>query len=138
MKRIISILLILASIQAIAAQLNPPAAVKTAFKQNFPGISKVKWEKESKAGYEASFMQGDQHASASFTPAGAWIETEMGIAVSLTPTGVSENFFRKFPGSKIVQVYRIDSAKDPTYYEIEYILKGKTGEAKFSAEGKAL
>jgi hypothetical protein len=83
-------------------------------------------------------MQGDQHASASFTPAGAWIETEMGIAASLTPKPVSDAFFRKFPGSKMVQVYRIDSAKEPTYYEIEYSLKGKTGEAKFNAEGKAL
>jgi hypothetical protein len=35
--------------------------------------------KESKAAYEASFMQGDQHASASFTPAGAWIETKWAL-----------------------------------------------------------
>ena len=130
-------LLLAGNANIVSAQVTPPAAVKASFRQSFPGITRVKWEKETRDEYEASFSKDGHNASASFSPAGKWLETEMGIATSSTPKVVLDAFFAKFPGAKIGQVYKIESASEPVYFELEYVLKGKTKEAKFNAEGKS-
>lgn len=113
-----------------------PAAVEKAFKTKFPDALAVKWEKESKTEYEASFTWKGKKSSASYTPAGEWIESEIAIDEAELPAAVKAAFAKQQPGVKATTVYRIESAKKEVYYEIEYTVKGKTKELKFDANGK--
>ena len=121
---------------AIYMYAQAPAAVEKAFRTKFLDATNVKWEKESKTEYEASFVWKGKKASASYSPAGEWMESEVAIDETELPAAVKAAFAKQQPGVKATTVYRIESAKKELYYEIEYTVKGKTKELKFDANGK--
>jgi hypothetical protein len=134
MKQII--MTVLCCMVAIYIYAQAPAAVEKAFRTKFPDASAVKWEKESKTEYEASFILKGKKSSASYTPSGEWLESEVAIDEAELPAAVKAAFAKQQPGVKATTVYRIESAKKEMYFEIEYSVKGKTKELKFDANGK--
>ncbi len=114
------------------------AAAEKALKQKFPNAREVKWDKEKKNEYEASFVVGGKKVSANFSGTGEWLETEMAIPQSAAPKAVIDGFNRAHTGAAITAVYQIESKEGKRYFEIEYTLKGKAKEAKISADGKMM
>jgi len=140
MKRIFMMLMLCIGLISITnAQKNKvtPAAEK-AFTQKFPNAKEVKWEKEGKDEYEASFVMDGKKGSANFSGKGDWMETEMAIPQAKVPKSVLDGFNKAFAGATIKDVYKIESKEGKNYFEIEYILKGKNKEAKLDASGKIM
>ena len=119
------------------AQKSTPAAEK-AFQQKFAGAKEVKWDKEKKNEYEASFVMKGKKGSANFSGTGEWLETEMAIPSSDAPKAVTDAFAKSFAGATIKEVYKIETKDNKNYFEIEYTLKGKTKEAKLDPSGKIM
>ncbi len=119
------------------AQKSTPAAEK-AFQQKFAGATAVKWDKEKKNEYEASFVMKGKKGSANFSGTGEWLETEMAIPSTEAPKAVSDAFAKGFVGATIKEVYKIETKEAKNYFEIEYTLKGKTKEAKIDPSGKIM
>jgi len=140
MKRIfIMLMLCIGLISITNAQKNKvtPAAEK-AFTQKFPSAIEVKWDKEGKDEYEASFVMDGKKGSANFSGKGDWMETEMAIPQAKAPKSVLDGFNKAFAGATIKEVYKIESKEGKNYFEIEYSLKGKDKEAKLDPTGKIM
>lgn len=103
-----------------------PAAVKTAFANNHPGV-KVNWEKE-KQNYEAGFSVNGKETSAVYAVSGSLIETEVSIKSSEFPAAV----MAKLKGMKITEAAKITKGDGTVNYEAE--VKGK--DLLFDANGK--
>jgi hypothetical protein len=125
-------------INVIGAQVKVPAAAENAFKKMFPSATKVKWDKESKSEYEASFELNGKKGSANFTPTGEWIETEKSIDQSAAPKVVIDAVTKAWPKATVKEVFEIETKDGKHYYEIEYSINGKTKEAKIAADGKLI
>lgn len=110
---------------------NPPAAVLQAFQKQYPGI-KAKWEKE-KGNYEAGFHQGKKEMSAVYEANGALLETEVEIAASELPSGVTKYASAHNLG-KVKEAAKITKANGTVEYEAEV----KGGDAIFDAKGNFL
>ena len=94
-----------------------PAAVKTAFAKNHPGV-KVNWEKE-KENYEAGFSVSGKETSEVYAVSGSLIETEVSIKTSEFPAAV----MLKLKGMKVAEAAKITKADGSVNYEAE--VKGK-------------
>ena len=140
MKRIFMILfLCIGLIATTYAQKNKvTAAAEKAFTQKFHTAIEVKWDKEGKDEYEASFVMDGKKGSANFSGKGDWMETEMAIPQAKAPKSVLDGFNKAFPGATIKEVYKIESKEGKNYFEIEYSLKGKDKEAKLDPTGKIM
>jgi hypothetical protein len=119
MKRLIGIFLVGAGLTLNAhAQHNTndvPAAVTTAFAQQFPGSSKVKWvEKDGE--YEARFKQKRQEMSAVYKADGTLAATEHEIEVWQLPLPVIEYVEQHYGGS-IKEAARVTRADGQINYE---------------------
>jgi hypothetical protein len=122
------------AINSIYAQKGVPATAISTFKQKFPEAKKSKWEKEKNGDFEANFKVNDQSMSATFSPTGAWKETESTIPVSALPAPVVAAFNKEHAGAKIKAADKIESATATTY-EIEYKDGLKTKEIVYDAQG---
>ncbi len=139
MKKLFVVLLAAVSIGGLHSQgTKKPAALTKAFPAKFPNAKEVKWDKESKNEYEASFVQDGKKGSANFSTAGEWLETEMAIPQNAAPKAVIDGFNKAYAGAAITEVYKIESKTGKNYFEIEYTIKGKKKEAKLSSEGKSM
>jgi len=130
MKKIFGIFLLMGGLlTAIFAQkvaaAKVPAAVKTAFAKNHPGI-KVNWEME-KQNYEAGFSLNGKEISEVYAVSGALIETEVAIKTSEFPAAV----MLKLKGMKVAEAAKITKADGSVKYEAE--VKGK--DLLFDANG---
>lgn len=110
-----------------------PAAVKTAFTKQYPGIDKVKWEKEG-GNYEAGFKQKDQSMSALFTPEGNMTESEVAIPVASLPAPILSWIKENRKGATIKEAAKITKASGEINYEAE--VKGM--DLLFTTDGKFL
>src|SRR5438128_2594677 len=133
MKRIIIIAIMLTSTGAVIAQtpaaqtqsqpakkkLTAPAAVQKAFEQKFPKATKVNWGKENATEWEAEFMLDGNELSANFSADGKWVETERKIKVSELPKAVAAAIQKQYPGWKISDAAKTESAKDGIFYEAQ-------------------
>lgn len=126
MKNILVLIIALGLSNSIFAQKisekEVPAAVKSIFKTHFPGVSKVKWEKE-KEHFEAEFEQNKTETSALFDGNGNWLETEVEITVNQLPAAASDYIKTNYKGQKIKEAARITDASGAVTYEVE--IKGK-------------
>ncbi len=140
MKRIFMILFVCIGLFATtnAQKNNVTPAAEKAFTQKFPTAKEVKWEKEGKDEYEASFVMDGKKGSANFSGKGDWMETEMAIPQENAPKVVLDGFNKAFAGATIKEVYKIESKEGKNYFEIEYSLKGKDKEAKVDPTGKIM
>ena len=125
----------LSIITSLSAQTKVPAAAMNAFKEKFPTATNVKWDKENKTEYEASFSLNGKKGSANFTDKGVWMETEKGIEKTAAPKAVLDAVKKAWPTATINQVYEIDTKDSKHYFEVEYTINGKKKEAKIAADG---
>ncbi len=115
--------------------LTPPAAVKKAFEQKFPNVTKVKWGKETKTVFEAEFVFKGIKTSANFSQDGSWVETETQIKISELPNAVTNAINKDYPKSKILKAEKTESDKNGITYET-LIKSGKHKKAvEFKEDG---
>lgn len=107
-----------------------PAAVKSAFAKQYPGVA-VKWEKED-GKYEASFKQNGNSMSALFEANGTMIESEIDIKVADLPSPVLAYVKDHFKGKSIREGAKITKADGTVTFEAE--VAGK--DVIFDANGK--
>lgn len=98
--------------------VNIPEKVKNAFEAKFSGANNIKWEKENKAEYEASFKLNGINMSANFDADGKWLETEKEIASAALPENVKVLLMATYPNAEIKSVEQIDTYNNNTKYEI--------------------
>ena len=101
-----------------------PAAVKDAFKKEFPGSKVKEWAKEGDV-YEIEFDLKKVETSATFTAAGKLVETESEIKIEELPKAVYEFVQKNHPDHKITEASKIvEAGTGKVSYEAE-ISKGK-------------
>jgi hypothetical protein len=120
-----------ASAQKIDAS-KVPAAVKTAFAKQYPGVP-VKWEKED-GKFEAGFKKDGNTMSALFEANGTMTESEMDIKVADLPAAVLSYVKDHYKGKSIKEGAKITKADGTVNYEAE--VDGK--DVIFDANGKFL
>lgn len=121
---------VITGMQAANLKGNPPEAVTAAFQQKFQGVTDVDWEKEKNGDWEAEFEQNGAEISASFSPAGQWLETENEIEVAALPAAVRT----ALAGKKIKEAAKITRADGMIVYEAEV----KRKDLLFDAQGKTM
>jgi Putative beta-lactamase-inhibitor-like, PepSY-like len=115
-----------------------PAAVKAAFKQRFPTVTKVSYDHEKNGEYEAEFKMDGVKMSANFTPEGAWRETEREIAATALPAAVSQSIAAKYPKATIVGAAKIETVDKGTRYEADLKTGLKKSEVLFDESGNVV
>lgn len=97
-----------------------PDAVKSAFTQKFPTVTKVKWDKENKNEWEAEFQYNGKETSVNFDNNGSWLETEYEVALKDVPSIVKSTLDKNFSGYKIKESEISESASGKLYeFEIK-------------------
>lgn len=117
---IIAIMPIVVGLSAGAQKLDTskvPAAVKTAFTKQHPGLT-AKWEKEN-GQFEAGFKQNGQIMSVLYLANGTMTETEVDIKVSDLPIAVSKYVKEYYKGATIKEAAKITKADGTVHYEAE-------------------
>lgn len=99
-----------------------PTVVQDAFKQKYPNISTVKWEKEE-ANYEASFRKNKIETSVVISEKGKILETESEISNAELPKLALTYIETNFSGQKIKEAAKIELSNGIIQYEAE--VKGK-------------
>ncbi|MBA3828434.1 MAG: PepSY-like domain-containing protein [Taibaiella sp.] len=120
MKQLTFIGLMLITLPAFAQKMDAgkvPAAVKESFTRNFPGTT-AKWELEKK-NYEANFKKDSHNMSATFDPAGKWMETETNVTMAALPSAAKEYINKNYSGKKIKETAEIKKADGTVNYEAE-------------------
>lgn len=100
-----------------------PSEVKTAFSKKFPDATKVKWDKENDAEWEAEFILKGVEYSANFDMAGTWMETEYAITAAEIPAAVKSSLDDEFTAFKIEHSV-VSETPEGKIYEFE-LKKGK-------------
>ncbi len=119
MKKIILMILGIALLSTCSFAGTPPAAVQKAFEQKFPKATKVSWGKENKKEWEAEFTLDGSKISANFALDGTWMETEREIKVSELPKAVANAISKAYPGWKITEADKTETAKNGLIYEAD-------------------
>jgi hypothetical protein len=108
-----------------------PKVVKTEFMSKYPQAAKVNWEKEN-GNFEANWGgKSGEDNSASFTPAGEFVEIVKAIKISELPSSVAPYVTAHYKGAKIKEAGRVTNAAGKTMYEAE--IKG--GDLIFDEKG---
>ena len=96
-----------------------PAAARNALGGRYPAATHVIWEKE-KGNYEANWGgRSNEDSSATFTPAGQFVELVVAISVAQLPSGVTTYVKKNYPGVKITEAGRVTDAAGKVSYEAE-------------------
>lgn len=119
MKKLFALFLVGAGLSLSTHAQNPgndevPAAVKTAFAQQFPGTA-AKWDKQGDQ-YEAHFKQKRQEMSAVFEADGTLAATEQRIKVWQLPLPVID-YVEQHYGSSIKEAAKVTRANGEINYE---------------------
>ena len=122
-------------IYAFGINNDVPQKVKDAFAQKFPGVKKVKWEKENDKEWEGEFKKKGMEYSANFLEDGTWKETEHEIKKSDIPANIKTALIAEFPDYKIEDaeisetsggsVYEFEIEKIESEMEVVIDMKGK-------------
>ncbi|MEP7254426.1 MAG: PepSY-like domain-containing protein [Ferruginibacter sp.] len=137
MKKIImmSTLVAIVTFSACAQKLDAskvPAAVKTAFAKQYPGVTPT-WEKED-GKYEVTFKQNGNEISALYEANGTMTESEMEMKVTDLPASIQAYVAEHYKGKKVKSAAKITKANGTVNYEAN--VNGK--DAMFDANGKFL
>jgi hypothetical protein len=114
---------------------SPPAQVQSAFDKKFPNSTNVKWGKENSKEWEADFKFDGKKLSANFLEDGTWIETEQEITIAQFPTAVSQAIAKTYPGWKITEADKTDTAKNGLIYEADIKNNSQKKEVAYKANG---
>ncbi|MDJ1470317.1 PepSY-like domain-containing protein [Xanthocytophaga flava] len=123
-----------AQTEAKSKKEQPPVAVINAFQKAFPQSQKVKWEKEKKDEYEASFLQNGKEMSVVYTTQADLLETEVGITASELPESVQKYVKQHYTGKTIKETAKITKTGGQVFYEVEIDKK----DLMFDADGNFL
>jgi Putative beta-lactamase-inhibitor-like, PepSY-like len=120
------------------AKHGTPEAVKAAFKQRFPTVTKARFDKEGNGEYEAGFKMNGIKMSANFTADGTWRETESEIGAAALPATVTQSIAAKYPKATIVGGAKIETADNGTRYEADLRTGLKKAEVLFDESGNVV
>jgi len=95
-----------------------PENVQRVFKQHFPNVRNVKWEKEGQ-NYEAVFAYNVTETSMVITPKGEIMETETELDSSTLPESILTYLDNNYKGYKIAEASRIVTSEGKINYEAE-------------------
>lgn len=95
-----------------------PTAVRDAFKQHYPNISDVDWEKEGKT-YEASFENNETETSVVLDANGKILETETEIETTALPKTVLDYIAANYKDQKVKEASKIVLSDGTINYETE-------------------
>jgi len=115
-----------------------PAAVKEAFKAKFPAAQNTSWEIERKDVYEVNFTNGKNKQAAQFDKVGKWEKTELAIEISQLPKPVSESLNKTYPGYKITECERIETAEYKEGYELDIAKGASKAEVQILPNGEII
>jgi len=135
MKKITSILCCLLFSCVLAFAGDPPVATQNNFKQKFPAVEKVKWEKEKKGGYEASFKSNGVKYSALFSDNGEWLQTETDLGFKNLPNNVKKSFSKTYLVGSAKGASKIETSKGDVKYEVEFRPGNRMLETYFLEDG---
>lgn len=139
MRKIIFVASVLiCSVASGFAQSKTPIAVTTAFNQQFPNATNVKWDKENAHEYEASFEWKGEKLSANYSDNGEWLETESPISFDLLPEKVQSAFNSTHMGTSVKAVAKIETSKGISKFEVEFKQGVKTVELFYTTNGTEL
>ena len=113
----------------------PPAVVIDAFKTKFPSAEKVKWGMEDKTEWEAEFVLNGVDESSNFSADGKWLETETEITLSSFPKEVTDAIAKNYPGWKITETDKTETAAYGLIYEADIQYGNKKTEVAFKPDG---
>lgn len=136
MKKLILMIVSIAVFSSCTLAMTPPDAVLKTFKKMFPTVAKVNWGKENAKEWEAEFTLNGNKISANYTFDGIWIETEQEITVKELPVPVYNEIQKHYPGWKIIEVDKTETAKNGSIYEAD-IKNGRDKKSvAFKEDGK--
>lgn len=145
MKNILGFLLILFGIlysDSLSAQKikksTVPSSVQQSFLKKFPGILKVKWEKENNKYYEAEFKDSGIEKSAIFDESGTFIELESEITMNQLPDVVIKSLHKSYPGFELEEPEMIQRADGIVFYEVEAEKGKKSFELLLDSKGEVI
>lgn len=95
-----------------------PTAVRDAFKQHYPNIGDVDWEKEGKT-YEASFENNETETSVVLDANGKILETETEIETTALPKTVLDYIAANYKDQKVKEASKIVLSDGTINYETE-------------------
>lgn len=95
-----------------------PATVQGAFKEQYPSITDIDWEKEGD-NYEAEFENDKIETSVVINTTGEILETETEMAPSALPESVLSYLETNYKGKKIKEAGKIVLSDGTINYEVE-------------------
>lgn len=115
---VLTVLFFLISLAAFAA--NPPAKTVLAFKQMYPDVVNMEWDKKSSY-YIADFVKNGYETDVWFNRKSQWVMTETDVeSLEAIPAAVSEAFMKStFSAMRLEDVRVITFPKQPTVIVIE-------------------
>ncbi len=99
--------------------MTPAANIQKAFETKFKTATNVKWGKEGKTEWEATFSYEGNKLSANFAENGAWLETEKQIKITDLPKAVSAAIKTKYSDWTITKADKTDTSKHGKIYEAD-------------------
>ena len=113
-----------------------PEAVTATFKEKFPMVKSVKWEKEH-GNFEGAFRdEKNVKMSATFTKKGEWLETERDIKITEAPAEVTAAIKADYPKWRFSHASKIEKADGSFVYEGDLTEGDRKKEVLYNAEGK--
>jgi hypothetical protein len=120
MKTLFVLLIAFAGVTSVQAQKiaasKVPAAVKEAFKKQYPDVKSVTWEIEN-GNYEASWKKNGKAMSAIYDSNGNLQESEVDIKVNELPAGVTSYIKTHYKGAPIKEASKITKTNGEVNYE---------------------
>ena len=135
MKKILLVAIMVLLFQSFSFSVTPPAIVQKAFEAKFKTATNVKWGKEGKTEWEATFSYEGNKLSANFAENGAWLETEKKIKIADLPKAVSAAIKTNYSDWTITEADKTDTSKHGIIYEADLKKVSTKKEVAFKEDG---
>ena len=112
-----------------------PVAVKTSYKQKYPGENDPDWEKDDHGYWESHFKIDGEKYRADFKADGSWVETENDIKKENLPDAIKTVINKKYSDLEITEVEHVINAKKGEFFDVEFRQKGKNRDIMFRKDG---
>ena len=119
------------------AELNIPAAVSSAFKAKYAGVTSPSWKMKG-GNYQASFRMNNEEMKAEFDNTGKWLQTENRIASTSLPSAVQAEIKKDFADYKTEDAHKVQSATGGAAYTAKVVKGTEKYEVVFGADGKVI
>lgn len=120
---VLAAILIIALVVSFGIKDHVPLKVKGAVAKEFPGIGKVKWQKETATGWEAKFNIEGIPFSTHFLEDGTWVGTEHEVGFGDIDSSIKGKLMSDFPEYEVEKT-EISETAEGSFYVFE-IKNGK-------------